>query len=264
MVNAAMTESCPFSTQGGAQESLQLILVTSEADPKNRGALREKTGNQAMFNFGAQSANNNVIGMHADMMLTATNNGLVAGTKVATQMGWRPVEAVTAGDQVLTFDGGLQDVVSVRRDVVWTGGSRGDMDAWPLHVPAGALGNTEDMLLMPGQAILVESDTAEQVLGDPFALIPAASLDGFRGIQRIAPQDRVEVVSIVFAQDEIVFANSGALFLCAASNDMFDAGTSEYQMLSLAQADILVGCLEAKDTGQMPASNVVTAFRFAA
>ena len=144
-----------------------------------------------MFAFGTNTWNRKgtetVIGLHADRMLAEVGCGLVSGTKVATQIGWRPVEAVTAGDQVLTFDGGLQFVTGVTRQIIWTGGSQSDADTWPLHVPAGALGNREDMTLMPQQAVLVESDTAEAVFGDPFAMIPAAALDGFRGITRTAP-----------------------------------------------------------------------------
>ena len=33
--------------------------------------------------------------------------GLLAGTRVATAMGWRRVDAISEGDQILTFDNGL-------------------------------------------------------------------------------------------------------------------------------------------------------------
>lgn len=203
-------------------------------------------------------------GLHADMILSEVTTGLVAGTKVATQMGWRVVEAVAAGDQVLTFDGGLQTVVAVHRHVVWTQGGARDVDSWPLHVPAGALGNREDMSLLPQQAVLVESDTAEEVFGDPFAMIPAAALDGFRGIMRVAPAARLEIVTLEFAQDEVVFANIGALFLCPAQTDLLAAPSGSYQTLSLEQADMLVGFLELEDAGTVPAQTAAMAFRVAA
>lgn len=41
---------------------------------------------------------------------------LLSGTRVATVMGWRAVEALAAGDVVLTFDSGLQKLTEVRRD----------------------------------------------------------------------------------------------------------------------------------------------------
>ncbi|WP_241525652.1 Hint domain-containing protein [Pseudophaeobacter leonis] len=39
--------------------------------------------------------------------------GLLAGTHVASNLGWRPVEALCAGDKVLTFDHGMQTIVEV-------------------------------------------------------------------------------------------------------------------------------------------------------
>ncbi|MEJ6397268.1 Hint domain-containing protein [Yoonia sp. 208BN28-4] len=210
------------------------------------------------------SDNAGMAGLRADKLLADVGRGLVSGTKVATQMGWRPVEAVAAGDQVLTFDGGLQYVTDVRRDVIWTGGSQGAPDTWPLFVPAGALGNREDMYLMPHQAVLVESDTAEAVFGDPFAMIPAAALEGFRGICRVAPAERIEIVTITFAQDEVVFANIGALFFCPASTDLLDMPASDYATMSLEQADTLVGFLEMEDMGHVPVKQATAAFRMVA
>ncbi len=204
-----------------------------------------------------------------DVHLSEQTTGMIAGTKVATRLGWRPVEAIAAGDDVLTFDGGLQRVVSVRRLVVWSDGAAMDHDLWPLLVPAGALGNREEMRIMPHQSVLVESDTAEQVFGDPFAMIPAAALDGFRGISRCVPADRIEVITLQFAQDEIVFANIGALFLCPRAVDLMDEifaapALSPYSVLSIEKADLLVGFLEIEDQGHVPVRRAAAAFGVAA
>ncbi|MCA1776857.1 MAG: Hint domain-containing protein [Loktanella sp.] len=201
----------------------------------------------------------------ADATLSEIATGLVAGTKVATKMGWRVVEAIAPGDMVLTFDGGMQEVKNVTRQVVWAGGDLRDPDSWPLFVPAGALGNQADMSLMPGQAVLVESDTAEAVFGDPFAMIPAKALDGFRGITPTAPSPRIEVVTLEFAQDEVVFANIGALFFCPAAVDIFsDRAEATYACLTLEQADLLVSFLEEEDMGRASPQRAVAAFRVAA
>ena len=40
--------------------------------------------------------------------LDAQTSGMVAGTKVATKAGWTKIESIEVGQQVLTFDGGLQ------------------------------------------------------------------------------------------------------------------------------------------------------------
>lgn len=186
-----------------------------------------------------------------------STTGLVAGTKVATPTGWRSVEGVIEGDKVLTFDGGMQTVVAVKRRVLWAGGRPCPDHMWPMLVPAGALGNREDMWMAPEQHVLLESDTAEQVFGDAFALIPAAALEGFRGIQRAFPHDKVDVIELVFAQDEVVFANSGALFFCPRGDDflgdVFGAKDDAlYTPLSVEQADDLVECLAIEDEARTP------------
>ncbi len=174
--------------------------------------------------------------------LDAWTTGMVAGTKVATRAGWAAVETIHEGQQVLTFDGGFQTVIAVTRHRLMA--DEGDMGAWPLSVPAGALGNRTDMTLLPHQSVMIESDRAEDLTGDPFALIPATALVGFRGISHSRPEAWVEVIQLHFAQDEIVFANIGALFLCRAQADFFsDVIRTPYTVLDLDTAEDLVDCL---------------------
>lgn len=181
-------------------------------------------------------------------------SGIVAGTRVATAIGWRPVEAVSVGDKVLTFDGGLQRVTGVRRQVLWSGEGDCPRRFWPLSVPAGALGNREVMSLLPRQPVMVESDSAEELFGDPFALIPAMSLDDINGITRAPPRGPVEVITVQFADDQVVFANSGALFLCPAACDLVsDAlegrAASPYLPLPLDEARSLTLMIEQEASG---------------
>lgn len=195
--------------------------------------------------------------------LDARTTGMVAGTKVATGAGWTSVETIKQGQQVLTFDGGLQTVIAVTRHVLMT--DKSDTSSWPLFVPAGALGNRADMTILPHQSVMIESDTAEKLTGDPFALIPGAALDGFRGINQDRPSDWVEVIQLHFAQDEIVFANIGALFLCHAQADLLsDMGSSSYDVLPLNVAEDLVDCLAFEDEGQAPHVAVEDSFIAAA
>lgn len=186
---------------------------------------------------------------YTDGLLSDAGFGIVAGTKVATAVGWRPVEAIIAGDKVLTFDSGLQTVIEVRRMVLFAGPTMVPMSSWPLHVPAGALGNRADMQIMPGQDVLMESDTAEELYGDPFVLIPAVALEGFHCITRTAPATRVEVVTLHFAQDQIVYANIGALFMCPRAGDLMHdlyatPAAAAYRTLTLAEADEVLSGLE--------------------
>lgn len=193
-------------------------------------------------------------GLMADEHLAHAGQGIMAGTRIASAIGWRPVEALAEGDMVLTFDHGMQAVRAVRRRVVWAADSTPDL--WPLDVPPGALGNRNPMVLMPGQSVVIESDLAEDSFGDPFVLIPAEVLEGYRGIARLRPADRIEVVTLTFDRDEVVFANSGAMFLCGQGADLIEDMIAErhpgYTVLPLDVADHFVACLEAEEAPVIP------------
>lgn len=191
-----------------------------------------------------------------DGLLSDAGFGIIAGTKVATAVGWRPVEAIIAGDRVLTFDAGLQTVIEVRRQVLYASATLVPIENWPLHVPAGALGNRAEMQILSGQNVLIESDAAEDIYGDPFVLIPAAALECFNGISRLALTARVEVVSLHFAQDQIIHANIGALFLCPRASDLMHdlyavAEPSPYRLLSMAEADEVLAGMEVSGMARM-------------
>ena len=145
---------------------------------------------------------------------TGLASGLTDGTLVATALGWRPANAIAIGDLVLTFDRGLQPVKAVTRGVQWDSELDCPMVLWPLNVPAGVLGNKQDMTLLPEQCVMVESDTADMLFADPFSLIVAADLEGFRGIHRIRPSRQIEVIQLHFDDDEVIFAENGALVFC--------------------------------------------------
>lgn len=199
----------------------------------------------------------------SDLTVRDISTGMIAGTKVATPNGWRGVEAIAPGDRVLTFDGGMQPVLDVQCHIVHlTPGTATHL--WPMHVPAGALGNRTDMWLLAEQSVLVESDTAEEVFGDPFALIPAMALEGVRGIDRVAPPARFEVIVLRFAEDEIVFANVGALFHCPKGGTILDAALDDagprYAVLPLDKAALLVEFLEIEDRGRVSATPATKAF----
>jgi len=180
---------------------------------------------------------------------TAVKSGLISGTKVATRMGWRSVEAIAEGDKVLTFDAGLQTITKVSRFRLWSGQEACPRQFWPLEVPAGALGNRELMRVLPGQNIMVESDAAEDMYGDPFTLMPVEAIEGLYGIDRTPPESDLEVVVLYFAADQVVFADNGALFFCPAFANMVDTAFAEkvrpfYSVLPMDEARFLAAQLE--------------------
>lgn len=172
--------------------------------------------------------------------------GFLQGTQLATADGWRPVETIRPGDMVLTFDHGLQPVVQTLRVTAWDTETLNPREAMPILVPVGALGNRAPLSLLPEQPVLVESDAAEVLQGDPFALVPARALDGWRGIRKsVSPPRGIKVV-LRFAGDEIVYANGSALMHCPAIDG---ANGPRYNVLHHAEARKVVLCMMAEDTG---------------
>ncbi|MEZ5751433.1 MAG: Hint domain-containing protein [Paracoccaceae bacterium] len=179
--------------------------------------------------------------------------GLIAGTLVATEFGWDHVENLNAGDRVVTFDSGMQRLKAVRVATLWTAEKSAPRQVWPLLVPAKALGNRTELMLLPQQSVLIESDEAEDLFGDPFTLVSADVLEGFRGIARVSPPREVKIVTLEFERDEVVYANGTTLVHCPSQNRatvstaemLIDtAEGAPYQKLPLAQSRRLVQAMQ--------------------
>jgi hypothetical protein len=147
-------------------------------------------------------------------------SGLVEGTKIVTALGFQAIETIEVGARVVTFDNGLQEVRAVRREPLWSAEGGCPRAMQPLFVPAGAIGNAQDMVLLPHQAVLIESAAAKAELGDGFVLMQAKDLEGVCGIERISPQAPAHVVTLEFDNDEVVFAASGAMCICPSRSDL--------------------------------------------
>ncbi|WP_306153764.1 Hint domain-containing protein [Roseovarius sp. MMSF_3281] len=182
----------------------------------------------------------------------------MTGTRVATAMGWRKIERLGAGDMVLTFDHGMREVTKVTRVRLWRGEGACPRRFWPLEVPAKVLGNRTIMRILPGQAVMLESDIAEEAYGDPFALVRARVLEGIRGIERTPPVGDAEVIMLYFADEQVIFGEDGALFLCPSSRDLIaralDGDDSLYSILPVHEALRLVDQIESEDTCSGPAT----------
>ncbi len=149
-----------------------------------------------------------MVDMETAMFPSAMNrSGFIQGTRVEAADGWRPVESLMRGDAVYTFDGGLREIRAIHREEV--------RPVRVLNVPGGALDNCAELALLPGQHMLLEAPEAEAAHGSPLALLPAAALAGWRGVEWVNWKARkVEVVTLVFDEEELVWGNSGALFHC--------------------------------------------------
>ncbi|MEM6306268.1 MAG: Hint domain-containing protein [Pseudomonadota bacterium] len=131
----------------------------------------------------------------------ATPICLTAGTLVETAEGPRAVERIKEGDMVLTRDAGLQPVRWVgRRDV----GARGSFA--PVEIAAGALGNTEPLLVSQQHRILLEGWRTQLVSGEDAALVAAVHLVNDTGI-RLRPGGRVSYVHLMFDDHQVIRSN---------------------------------------------------------
>lgn len=190
-------------------------------------------------------------------------SGLLSGTRIATTMGWRPVEALAEGDRVLTFDAGLQQISRVSRIRLWDGSEGCPTGLWPIQVPPGVLGNRTNMEVLPGQGVMIESDAAEELYGDPFALIPAQAIEEKPGVYRSKPRGELEVIVLQFSSEQVVFSDTGALFFCPSTLDALDRADAlandhlTYRVLSLNEARSLVGYID--DDNERGASAASTA-----
>ncbi|MBD3664290.1 Hint domain-containing protein [Sulfitobacter aestuariivivens] len=183
--------------------------------------------------------------------LATQTHGLMAGTVVASNLGWRPIEALAIGDKVLTFDNGMQEITEIRRMTFWTDAPHTDAALWPVTIPVGALGNRQEMTLLADQGVLVESDAASDVFGDPFAVIPAHSLDGVRGITRAAPAQQIELIAVYFEKEQVIYADGGALVHCPAPvialDTLIDGTPACYDVLGPRDAAWLAECMVMED-----------------
>jgi hypothetical protein len=191
--------------------------------------------------------------------LATLSHGLMVGTRVASNLGWRTIDALTVGDKVLTFDHGMQEITEIRRAHVWLDAPESAQTLWPVVVPVDALGNREELVLLPDQGVMIESDAAQDMHGDPFAVITALSLVGLRGIRQRQPMEKVELVGVYFAGDEVIYAEGGALIHCPADMStlakFLDAAAPTYSVLSGEAAEELADLIYLEDEFMTPAED---------
>jgi len=142
--------------------------------------------------------------------------GFASGTEIGTPDGPRAVETLRPGDLVSTLAHGAQRVRAVQHGYLWRGAAPCPAPLWPLSVPAGAMGNTRALTLLPEQSVLIECDLAKAIHGEPFVLLPARLLDGVMGVRRFVPDVPVEVAIPLFDEPQITFANGDAPVFCPA------------------------------------------------
>ena len=122
----------------------------------------------------------------------------VAGTEVLTPNGPVPVEALNAGDQVITRDNGAQTLVWCGQQMV-----PGHGRFAPILFRPGHFGVTQDTYVSPQHRVLVTGREAELFFGEPEVLVPAKALLDDRFVLQV-PRARVTYCHLLFATHQII------------------------------------------------------------
>lgn len=133
------------------------------------------------------------------------------GTEIATNLGSKKVEELSAGDFIMTMDNGYQPIK-------WIGGSTRsaqELEAHPnlraIRIKAGALGSgipRIDLFTSPQHRLLISSKISQRMLkNEKEVLVAAKHLLGMDGIDWLEDGEGIEYWHFMFDRHEIVFAN---------------------------------------------------------
>ena len=175
-------------------------------------------------------------------------SGLYAATPVLTATGWVTMADLVPGDLIVTRDHGLLPIVMIATE------TRAAL--WAVLFPKDALGNEGPVLLPPGQPVLVESAHALPFGGETTTLVPAASLEGWRGIAPFVPSSRETILQMRLGRPGLVQAGPGLILgvegIDSGEVDLIRSffHAPKHAVLPLAAARRLVASLIAEEAGQ--------------
>jgi hypothetical protein len=134
--------------------------------------------------------------------------GILAGSLVRTLDGILPVEFLEPGDRVITRSGACRvGSISVSRRRMLR----------MIRITASTQGHDRpehDLLLAPGQPVVIRDWRAKAVFGQPVAIIPAERLADGRFVLAETLPDAV-LFTLRFAEDEVIWAE-GLEIACPA------------------------------------------------
>lgn len=126
--------------------------------------------------------------------------GLAAGTRVMTMDGEIPVEYLEAGDRIITRDAG---VCRLRAVTVRLADSLA-----MIRIAADSLGTGrpgEDVLLAPGQCVLLRDWRAKALYGQAQAMVPVARLVDGQYVSRVSMKS-VRLYELEFDSCHVIYA----------------------------------------------------------
>ncbi|NVO54740.1 Hint domain-containing protein [Rhodobacteraceae bacterium B1Z28] len=158
-----------------------------------------------------------------------------AGTWVLTPSGQKPIENLSAGDEVITADHGPQRIrwIGARRL------ERNELEAKPqlrpIRIKAGALGSAlpeRDLLVSPQHRMLVHSPIAVRMFDAAEVLVPAHMLIDVPGIAMEDATESLTYYHVLFDRHEIIFAEG------APSESLFTGPQAISSLPPAARAEI--------------------------
>lgn len=169
--------------------------------------------------------------------------GLLAGTRVDTPEGWRPVETLKPGDLVHGQDGKSKRVLRVDRARL-DGRPALDSLRQAALVPAGVLGACSPFLALPEQHLVLHAPRARAVLGTDFALVPGRALAGRLGIEPAQVEGPLDLVTPAFEEEEAIWVNTGLLAHCPSAREAGEAPLAgRFPVLTGRSAEVLMELL---------------------
>ncbi len=187
------------------------------------------------------------------------------GTLLETPQGQKPVEALVAGDKVVTKDAGAQTIVWAGSRKVSGARLYAMPDLRPVRIREGALGNDRpqgDLIVSPDHRMVVKGTASMALWGEAEVLVAARDLVDGNAIARDLAAKAVTYYHLMLEEHHVVVANGvetesfhpGAASLEAIEEDhrerLFDVmpeledspqsyGPSTRRMLSKAEAALL-------------------------
>jgi hypothetical protein len=172
-------------------------------------------------------------------MAEALVGGIFPATWVATPEGWCAAARLRPGQVVLTVGAGPLPLVAIEPQ---------PPPLWVQVLPIGAVGNRGPLRLPPGQLLLVETEAALPITGEPCALIPAEALEGWRGIE--AAPNAIAPLGLRLELPDLIYAGPGLILGVPGHPGRWSLSDRGTPLLPLAEARALVARLVAEDLGR--------------
>jgi hypothetical protein len=132
------------------------------------------------------------------------------GTMIDTPHGAVAVEALMAGDLVMTRDAGPQALVWVGSVKLSAKALAARPSLAPIRIVKDALGKgrpNRDLTVSPQHRILLAGAQAELMFDAPEVLVPAVALLNDRTIRRVPTDQPVTYIHLLFAQHQIIMSD---------------------------------------------------------